>query len=370
MLSGTKIIMNNKQKKKIAFCIPSLAYGGMERVMSLLLNKFSENENELHLVLFGRKREINYDIPESIIIHRPSFSYESSSRFTFSFKTLLFIRTTVKSIKPDTILSFGEYWNNLVLLAHYKLKYPIFISDRSQPNKNLGTLQNKLRNFLYPTATGYIAQTEKAKETAIKNKWNSNIIVIGNPINQVTKQSSDKSENIIITVGRLIPSKHIDELIEIFRTIDDPTWQLIIVGGNAKSLNLLEQYQKLVQKLGLEKQVKFSGNTSDVKSYYEKAKIFAFTSSSEGFPNVVGEALSYGLAVIAYDCTAGPADLITDGENGFLIEERNHKLYIDKLRNLMIDESLRENMGKEALEKIKSFDADVISEKFFKFITE
>lgn len=361
--------MDNKQKKKIAFCIPSLAYGGMERVMSLLLNKFSENENELHLVLFGRKREINYEIPVSVIIHRPSFSYESSGRFTFSLKSLLFIRSTIKSIKPDTILSFGEYWNNLVLLAVYKLKYPVYISDRSQPNKNLGTIQNMLRNCLYPTAAGYIAQTVKAKEIAVKNNWNSNIAVIGNPINQVTKRSSDRRENIIITVGRLIPSKHIDELIEIFRTIDDPTWKLIIVGGNAKSLNLLEQYRKLVQKLGLEKQIKFSGNTSDVTSYYKKAKIFAFTSSSEGFPNAVGEALSYGLAVIAYDCTAGPADLITDELNGFLIEERNDKLYIDKLRCLMIDESLRERMGAQAIDKIKSFDADVISGKFFKFIT-
>lgn len=233
----------------------------------------------------------------------------------------------------------------------------------------MGSIQNKLRNFLYPTAAGYIAQTLKAKEIAFKNNWNSNIVVIGNPINQVEKQSLDRRENIIITVGRLIPSKHIDELIEIFRTINEPTWELIIVGGNAKSLNLLEQYQKLVQTLGLEKQIKFSGSTTDVKSYYEKAKIFAFTSSSEGFPNVVGEALSYGLPVIAYDCTAGPADLITDGVNGYLIEERNHKLYIDKLRNLMIDESLRERMGEEAIEKIKSFDADVISGKFFKFIT-
>lgn len=369
MLSGTRIIMDNKAKKKIAFCIPSLAFGGMERVMSLLLNKFSNNENELHLVLFGRNREINYAIPGSIIIHRPSFSYDSSSRIAFTFKSLFFIRSTIKSIKPDTVLSFGEYWNNLVLLALFKLKYPVYISDRSQPNKNLGAVQNKLRNILYPTATGYIAQTVKAKEIAVKNNWNSNIAVIGNPIIQIENHSVDRRENIIITVGRLIPSKHIDELIEMFRTINDSTWELIIVGGNAKSLNLLEQYQKQVQKLGLEKQIKFTGNTADVSLYYKKAKIFAFTSSSEGFPNVVGEALSYGLAVIAYDCTAGPADLITDGVNGFLIEERNDKLYIDKLRSLMIDESLRERMGEEANEKIKSFDADVISQKFFSFIT-
>jgi GalNAc-alpha-(1->4)-GalNAc-alpha-(1->3)-diNAcBac-PP-undecaprenol alpha-1,4-N-acetyl-D-galactosaminyltransferase len=287
--------MDNKPKRTIAFCIPSLAFGGMERVMSLLLNKFSENENELHLVLFGRNREINYAIPDSIIIHCPSFLYDSSSRIIFTFKSLFFIRNTIKTIKPDTILSFGEYWNNLVLLALFKLKYPVYISDRSQPNKNLGKVQDFLRDKLYPKAAGYIAQTEKAREIAHKKKWSKNTTVIGNPINQNSNLTSSDKENIVLTVGRLIPTKHIDELIEIFKTVNNVNWKLVIVGGNAKNLNLLDGYTETVRKLGLEQKIKLVGAISNVSDYYKKA---------EGFPNVIGEAMSYGLSVIACDYIA------------------------------------------------------------------
>jgi GalNAc-alpha-(1->4)-GalNAc-alpha-(1->3)-diNAcBac-PP-undecaprenol alpha-1,4-N-acetyl-D-galactosaminyltransferase len=100
------------------------------------------------------------------------------------------------------------------------------------------------------------------------------------------------------------------------------------------------------------------------------AKVFAFTSSSEGFPNVIGEAMSYGLPLIAYDCTSGPSDLINDGETGFLIEERDQKAYIEKLKTLMQDADLRNKQSNAALEKIKDFNADIIAEKFFTFITQ
>jgi len=100
------------------------------------------------------------------------------------------------------------------------------------------------------------------------------------------------------------------------------------------------------------------------------AKVFAFTSSSEGFPNVIGEAMSYGLPVIAYDCTAGPSDLINDEETGFLIEERDQMAYVEKLKTLMQDTALRNKQSGAALEKIKDFDAEKIAQQFFTFITQ
>jgi GalNAc-alpha-(1->4)-GalNAc-alpha-(1->3)-diNAcBac-PP-undecaprenol alpha-1,4-N-acetyl-D-galactosaminyltransferase len=135
-------------------------------------------------------------------------------------------------------------------------------------------------------------------------------------------------------------------------------------------MHLLEEYQQLVKELGLTKSIYLVGTQSDVANYYKKAKIFAFTSSSEGFPNVIGEAMTYGLPVIAYDCTAGPSDLIDDKETGFLIEERNQKVYIEKLTKLMRDKELRNKQSSKALEKIKDFDAEKIAEQFFTFITK
>lgn len=355
---------------RITCIIHSLGIGGMERVMALLLNSFAQKKGvEVSLILIGRERNISFELSDRIKIYQPNFAFDDKHRNISTFKTMQFVRKTVKEINPNTILSFGEFWNNLVLLSLYGLRYPIYIADRSQPNKNLGKLQNLLRNKLYPRAAGYIAQTKKAAEIARKKYWNSNIVVIGNPINQVPEWETSEKENIVLSVGRLIPTKHMDELIEIFREIDSRDWKLVIVGGNSKKMGLLEEYRELVKDYGLDDRIHLVGTQANIAEYYKSAKVFAFASSSEGFPNVVGEAMAYGLPVIAYDCVAGPSDLIQNGKTGFLIKERNQNKYIQSLRKLMTDAELRKKLGAEGKEKINEFHIDRIGEMFFKFIT-
>lgn len=365
-------MLNNKASRfKITCIIHSLSLGGMEKVMSGLLNFFAKREGvEVSLLLIGRYRSVDFAISDRIQIHIPDFEFDPERRNLSSLKTMRFIRKAIKEIDPNTILSFGEYWNNLVLLSLSGLKYPVYISDRSEPNKDLGKVQNLLRDKLYPKAAGYIAQTAQAKEIAYNKNWNINIVVIGNPINKVSDIITVEKKNIVLTVGRLIPTKHIDELIQIFRKIDSSDWQLVIVGGNSKNLNLLEEYKQLVCELKMEDRIHLVGSKTNVADYYKNAKIFAFTSSSEGFPNVIGEAMAYGLPVIAYDCLAGPSDLIMDQETGFLVEERNQQQYIENLKKLMENSELRHKQGLRALKKIQDFDADAIAEKFFAFITK
>ena len=355
--------------KSICLVIHSLSLGGMERVMSVLANNFCERENVVvNIVLIGKEPKIEFPLNAKICVFKPSFKFDGQRRFKSTIETIKFLRATVVKISPDVVLSFGEYWNNLVLLSLFNLKHPIYVADRSQPNKNLGKLQNYLRDKLYPNAAGYIVQTEKAREIAGHKKWNKNTIVIGNPIKSTVQLKQVTQENIVLTVGRLIPTKHIDQLIDIFRNVNNTAWKLIIIGGNAKKNTLLEQYRELVKQLGLNERIELIGATKNVADYYRKAKIFAFTSSSEGFPNVIGEAMSFGIPVIAYDCVAGPSDLIEDGKTGFLIEERNQKVYEQKLKKLMLEPDLRNRLGAKSIEKIKDFDEGIIADIFFNFL--
>lgn len=357
---------------KIALIIHSLGIGGMERVMAVLINHFSTIRNvELHLVLIGKKREIKQDIPSNVIVHKPLWDFDNTKRTFHTLKTMFYIRRTIKSIQPLTILSFGEMWNNLFLFSVLGTGFRTYISDRSEPGKNLGKLHNILRSSLYPYAKGYIAQTTKAAEIARVSRWASNITVISNPVKQVVTQRNSISEMEVLNVGRLIPTKHIDELILMFGKVNtDSEWILKVVGGNAKGLYLLEEYRELVIKEGLQNQVELLGQVNSTDDLYLKAEIFAFTSSSEGFPNALAEAMAAGCACIAYDCVAGPSDIIDDGINGFLIPMGAEQQYMEKLKMLMSDENLRKRFSIAAREKMKQFDARLISQKYFKFITE
>jgi GalNAc-alpha-(1->4)-GalNAc-alpha-(1->3)-diNAcBac-PP-undecaprenol alpha-1,4-N-acetyl-D-galactosaminyltransferase len=80
--------------------------------------------------------------------------------------------------------------------------------------------------------------------------------------------------------------------------------------------------------------------------------------------------MAAGCACIAYDCIAGPSDIIDDGVNGFLIPEGDHELYKEKLKLLMEDKGLRERFGKAAREKMKQFDAEKITQRFLDFMLE
>lgn len=353
--------------KKIGLVIPSLQAGGMERVMSELIREFSkDNSIELHLILYGITREIFYEVPQNVKIHTPEFTFNNKKRLLHTFKTLLFLRKKIKSIQPTTILSFGEIWNNFVLLATIGLNVPVFVSDRCQPDKSLGKLHDWLRNKLYPGAKGIIAQTEEGKKIFTAMYSNPNIEVIGNPIRLI--KSGQERQNIVLSVGRLIDSKHHDELIKVFSKINRPGWKLIIVGDDAIKQQNKVKLQQLIQELDAEDKIQLAGKRNDVEEFYTKSKIFAFTSSSEGFPNVIGEAQSAGLATIAFDCISGPSDMIIDGENGFLIPLFDYAEFQKKLEILMANEELRQKMGEAAALHINRFSSEVIATRFLKFI--
>ncbi|MGB9747746.1 MAG: glycosyltransferase [Bacteroidales bacterium] len=358
-----------KKEKKICLVIPSLHSGGMERVMCELANYMSAKDNiTVHLVLYGKSPSVFYNLSTKIQLHRPAYTFRDSLRLWFTLRALIFLRRQVRDIQPETILSFGEYWNSFVLVALIGLKYPVYISDRCQPDKTFGTFHTLLRKWLYPKAAGIIVQTKKAHEIYSGKFKHERIAVIANPIRQLQRSERTEKENIILTVGRLIRTKHHDRLIKIFSKLNAKDWKLFIVGGNALRQNNLSTLLKLVENLGLKNKVILAGELPDVDSFYYKSKIFAFTSSSEGFPNVIGEALSASLPVVSYNCIAGPSEMINDGENGFLVPVFDDELFQKRLQQLIDDEELWQKMAAKAPASVEKYSIEKIGQQFLSFI--
>ncbi len=355
---------------RICCCIHSLGPGGMERVMSELINGFiREHGAEVHVILYGIKRDCFYELDERAVVHRPTFPFTNWHRTWCTLKTICYLRSEIKAIHPDTVLSFGNYWNNLVLLATRWLNVPVYVSDRSSPLKDMGFLQNHLRIMLYPRAAGIIAQTEKAKEYYDTQFRNVNYAVIGNPVREIPRDNSIKKVNIVLFVGRLIRTKHVDRLITLFNDLNRSDWKLVIVGGEAQNQHVMDELKMLLQQLGNPSNIELAGTQKDVEGYLKRASVFAFTSSSEGFPNAVGEAMSAGLPVVSYDCVAGPSDMIRDGVNGYLVPVFADELFKQRLLELMNSPEKRVKFGSQALNDIQAFSRAQIVEKFYHFIT-
>ena len=174
----------------------------------------------------------------------------------------------------------------------------------------------------------------------------------------------------IVSVGRLIKTKHYDRMIKLFAELNHPDWKLVIVGGDAQNQNNMAKLQTQLAEMGNPDNIELAGTRKDVERYLLNSSIFAFTSSSEGFPNVIGEAMSAGLPAVSYDCIAGPSDMIEDGVNGYLVPVFDDELFKTRLKELMDNAEKREEMGAKAKASIKAFEVDKIVENFYRFITK
>jgi GalNAc-alpha-(1->4)-GalNAc-alpha-(1->3)-diNAcBac-PP-undecaprenol alpha-1,4-N-acetyl-D-galactosaminyltransferase len=355
-------------KKKITLILPTLHSGGMERVISILGNQFVDYENvQVDLILFSVDPKVFYVLDNRINVHtNQSWKKKSLKLFVF-LQTLSFVRKEIDKISPDAILSFGTQWNNLVLLSLIGKKYKIFVSDRGSPTRTYSFHQELLKNVLYPRASGIVTQTSFSEKVTRQRFRNSNIITIGNPIRCVEHDS--EKFNHILSVGRLIDSKNHDKLIKIFEKLKGAEdWKLIIVGGDALKQSNHMKLIELISDLKLQNRVVLTGEQPNVDEYYASSRIFAFTSSIEGFPNVIGEALSSGLPVVSYNCVAGPSEMIINDFNGFLVPLFDNDDFLQKLQFLINSDAERARMSNNAFGIRDKFSAETISRNFFSFL--
>jgi len=349
---------------KIVLILPSISSGGLEKVLTELSWFFSQQKSINVVLISLQKGEFFYSLPSGIEIFMPSFSLKEIFRPFYLVRLMCWLRHTIKKIKPDALLSFGGKFNSFNLISVFGLHVQTYISDRSRPSISFGYFLDRLNPIMYKNATGIIAQTIKARDIIFRRTSHSNIRVIGNPL-KINNNSTELRENIILNVGRFIPTKQQLLLVDYYTEIRPAGWKVCLIGEGPN----LNNVRKRVSELGLENEIVLPGIIKNIGDYYRKSKIFAFTSSSEGFPNVLGEAMAAGLACISFDCEAGPSDLITDGENGFLVNENDHSEYIKKLKLLIEDESLCSVFGKKAREKAMEFSLEKIGSQYLSFIT-
>lgn len=138
----------------------------------------------------------------------------------------------------------------------------------------------------------------------------------------------------IVYAGVLIPRKGVHHLLTAFAQLDHPSAQLYLVGHpeNAAYTSELEQQ---AQDLGIRERVHFVGNVTQqgLADYFAKARVMVLPSLSEGLGRVVVEAMLLGTPVIG-SRVGGIPDMITDGENGYLIEPDDVGSLTDALRKI------------------------------------
>ena len=191
--------------------------------------------------------------------------------------------------------------------------------------------------------------------------------MIPNPLIKMTGRQSSLDSKVVISAGRLVPSKQFDALIRIWERVHvvRPDWRLEIYGGGNQSY-----LQTYIDSLGLSDSVFLKGFAADLPDKMVNSALFCLTSRHEGFAMVLVEAMSCGLPVVSYDCQCGPSDIIDDGIDGFLIKAGDEAGMAGAILKLIDDDHLRIEMGKRAIGASSKYDIASISSLWMHLFTQ
>lgn len=302
---------------RITIYVPALVGGGAERAAAILASGFRARGCEVRLA-------VDFFADANRHMLDPRIPVVCLSRSHARSVGLLAARFT--RAETDVVLTFGGAANVKGILAKLwaRSRVPVVLSYHGRGDIGVGRLGSAA--FVgAPVLTRVAAATVCVSESLVRHlvedhhaarhrvRCIPNAVPIENAVFAASEIELEARPRKIVALGRLSPEKDFSTLIDAVHRLPSPV-ELVIHGEGPQKATLRAQ----VARLGLAGRVRFAGYTADPWPAYASARVFALTSLSEGFGNVVVEALASGLPVVATDC-GGPREILESGRHGTLI---------------------------------------------------
>lgn len=181
---------------------------------------------------------------------------------------------------------------------------------------------------------------------------------INRPLNEVGRRQEynfAKEDFLLVTVGRLVHRKAINQLISVMASLKDTHAHLMIIGTGS----LEQQLRNQSRELQVSDRVHFMGYVSEEEKFriLRMSDLYISTSIHEGFGLAFLEAMAAGLPVLCYD-NGGQTDFLEDGMTGYTVKLNHQRDIIEKCRKLIQDEDSRKRMGRYCLKKVEPYFID------------
>lgn len=363
--------------KKILVLSLHLGYGGVEKSIVALANLLCKKYN----VEIACTYKLN---------DKPAFNIDDKVKITYltdvipnkkEFKTALkkknifkILHEGIKSIyilnqRKKTMIEYIKSTNSDIIISTRCL-FNKWLGKYSKENiKKIGWEHNHYHgNMKYANKViksvknfDYLVLVSKNLRDFYSGKLSSvKCVYIPNIIDDIPRIKSDLTSKNLVSVGRLSKEKGYMDLVLIFEKLlkKYPDYKLNIIGDGEEKENI----QKYIKEKKLENNIILHGFKS--KEYINKillnSSIYLMASYTESFGIVLIEAMSYGLPCIAYSSAEGANELIKNGKNGYLIDNRNEKEFIKKIEYLINNENKRNEMKEECINTASKFTSKTI----------
>ena len=369
---------------KILHIIPTLSKGGAERLVIDILKQLNKQEKtQVGLVIF--RDEIKYEssqieeflsiIPSSVklsltkkwqvnvselqdyinnfepdVIHTHLFEAELVSRFCHYPKARWFSHVHDNMVQLKnwswsciSKTNITNWYEKKVLFQRYKKNGSThFIAISKHTESYIKSVQSKYPVTLLHNAID-IKRFQKPADFDKSCKDSSS--------SPVENQPSVSTLN-LINIGSFVPKKNQSFLLDILHELRERGIRancLFLGDGPQKT-----EVQNRAKELGISNQCHFLGNVENVEEYLWNSDVYVHTATYEPLGLVLLEAMAAGLPVVCTD-GKGNRDLIVEGENGFMVWERDPKLLADKIELLLKNEILLKEIGEKARKFVQGF---------------
>lgn len=355
---------------------------GMERILSDKMNylvkeygyditiiTYEQGGHSLAFPLDNRIKVIDLDVRYFQI-----FAMNMFRRFFYKQIILTKLKkklcAVLKDIGPDCVVvttyDFDKFGHILSLPYRFVIESHVFISDIRQEIRQNNFITKYFAKRLdiahfrmVDTAHCLVSLTEHDKENW-KKYTNLPIVVIPNIVTNYPTSiiSYNTRPNRILCVGRLTKQKGYDYLIQAWARISNkyPTWSIDIFGHGELEATL----NQMITEYKLSNSVRINKPTDNIYNEYENSSIFILSSRFEGFGLVLIEAMSCGVPCISFDCPHGPSDIITHGEDGFLVPLGDIEKMAESIEWMITHNEERLRMSGNARQKARQYTSEAI----------
>ena len=366
---------------RILYVFRSLAHwGGIERILVDKMNHLvSMYGYEVFMLTTDQgSHPVPYQLEKNVHLEDLGIRFHQQYRY-HGVKRLLTARRMsrlfkqrlsdrMQKIRPDVIVCTTANHVDINIIAELKGSTPLIVESHSIYRMTLDQkgLRNRYADFMYrkglSKAQMIVALTEG--DAAEWRKAFPHVCVIPNMVHLNEGELSSLGHKRVLWVGRFDYQKRPMEMIEIWKRVypQFPDWHLDIYGEGEQR----QQLEDVAQSLNMN--IHIHQPTDRIFDVYRHSSVLVSTSLFEPFGLVIPEAMSCGLPVVAYDSPYGPANIVDNGKNGFLVPMDDQQLFAKQMIRLMSDINLRQQIGEGAAISAQAYSAERIMPQWQKLL--
>lgn len=359
---------------RILYVTDALAiWGGMERVLVEKANYLANHDGHEVFMLTICQGDHTFPFPLDPQVTHVDLNIPFHDQYQYSgFRRMLLLRRLHRDIKDGLSYHLNSIKPDIVVCARIE-----FVRDICNVKGNIPLVFESHSSFWTSRFEGaglfrrlhtwWMNQSAKKAQVVVAltegdaivwRKVNKHVFVIPDVVHlNETGIYSNVNAKSAVFVGRLSRQKDIGSLLSIWQLVRQRhhDWQLHVYGERG------DMEEALWQQLQEDNNgITVHPPTTDILAVYQQHAILLLTSRYEPFGMVLPEAMSRGLPVVAFDCPYGPADIITDGVDGFLVRNRDVKDFAEKVCLLIENADLRLQMGQTAIRSSQRYRVDRI----------